>query len=52
MVIASIIHNLVNDETAKVADELLKLVMLVWIPLLVFLFFPLQENKFRSSISY
>jgi hypothetical protein len=51
MVIASGRNNLVNDEVAKVTDELQELIILVYVPLLVNLFFPLQENKFRSSIS-
>jgi hypothetical protein len=50
MVNASAINNLVHDETAKVADELQEFIILVYVPFLVFLFFPLHENKFRSSI--
>jgi hypothetical protein len=50
MVSAFDMHNLMQYEVAKVDDELQELVILVCVPFLFFLFFPLQENKFRSSI--
>ena len=52
MVGAFDVYNLVQYEVAKVANELLELVILVWVSFQFFLFFPLQENMFRFSISY
>ena len=47
MVNASDVYNLVHYEVAKVADELQKVVIFVWIHSNTFLILPLQENKFR-----
>ena len=52
MVGAFDVHNPVQYEVAKVADELEELVILVCVSFYFFLFFSLQENKFQFSISY
>jgi hypothetical protein len=46
-----IVHNLVHYEVAYVIDDPYEFIILVDIPCHVLLFFPLQENKFRSSIA-
>jgi hypothetical protein len=51
MVSASDMHNLVQYEVAKVVDDLQEVIILVWVPCDAFLLLPLQENKFRFSIS-
>jgi hypothetical protein len=51
MVSAFDMHNLVQYEAAKVADELYELVILVHVPFLIFFVCPLQDNKFRSKLS-
>ena len=51
MISASNVHNLVHYEVAKVADEVQEVVIFVWIIYHTFLILPLQENKFRFSIS-
>jgi hypothetical protein len=46
-------NNLVHDEAAKVADELQEFIILVYVPSLVFLFFPsLYDVVFKTIISY
>jgi hypothetical protein len=45
MVITFVRNNLVNDEAAKVTDEPQEYIIVVYVPLLVHLFLPLQENK-------
>jgi len=44
-------RNLVQYEATKVDDELCDLIILVHVPFLIFLFHPLQDNKFRSKLS-
>ena len=51
MVSASDVHNPVHYEVAKVIDEVQEAVIFVWIIYHTFLILPLQENKFRFSIS-
>ena len=51
MVNAPNVHNLVHYEVAKVTDEVQEVVIFVWIISHTFLILPLQENKFRFSIS-
>jgi hypothetical protein len=51
MEFATTIHNLIHDEVAKVIVELKQFVILVWIPSMAKVFFGLQVNKLRSSIS-
>ena len=51
MVNASDVYNLVHYEVVKVADELQEAVIFVWIISHTSLILPLQESKFRYSIS-
>ena len=51
MVNASDVYNLVHYEVVKVADKLQEVVIFVWIISHTFLILPLQEYKFRFSIS-
>ena len=51
MVSASDVHNLVHYEVAKVVDEVQEVVIFVWMSSHTFLILPLQERKFRFSIS-
>jgi len=51
MVKASDMYNLVYYEVAKVVDEVQEVVIFVWMSSHTFLILPLQESKFRFSIS-
>jgi len=51
MVKASDVYNLVHYEVTNVAEEVQEAVIFVWIISHTSLIFPLQESKFRFSIS-